>query len=52
MECCVCFEKTYYMYPLKCNHELCEKCSYQILYANSKNDKIRTIYENKTNNLL
>ncbi len=36
MECCVCLEPiTYYSYRMNCNHELCEKCAYQMFETNS-----------------
>jgi hypothetical protein len=41
MECCVCLETiSYYSYRMKCKHDLCEKCAYQIFDANSKNFQI------------
>lgn len=41
MECCVCLEPIkYYSYLLKCNHDLCEKCAYQMFDVNSKNISI------------
>jgi hypothetical protein len=41
MECCVCLEKIkYYSYLMNCNHDLCEKCAYQMFVMNSKNKRL------------
>jgi len=45
MECCVCLEKIkQYPYLLKCNHDLCERCAYQMFDTNSRCDEILEKY--------